>query len=115
MKKRQMERWVKALKSGKYEQGSEKLYNPETNAYCCLGVLTHINKQYLKDYESKDVYCGKTESLPDSIMAHTGIQESMGEYVCPEGFEDNLARLNDEGNLSFTEIADIIEQNYKRL
>lgn len=31
--------WIKALRSGKYTQAKEYLYNPYQKGYCCLGVL----------------------------------------------------------------------------
>lgn len=37
-----MEKWVKALRSGKYEQG--KSYLKKDNKYCCLGVLYDVLK-----------------------------------------------------------------------
>jgi len=50
MKKKIMEKWVKALRSGKYKQCREKLcaVSGKTGAesYCCLGVLTDL---YLKE------------------------------------------------------------------
>jgi hypothetical protein len=36
------DKWVKALRSGKYKQGRGILYNPEEKSFCCLGVLEHI-------------------------------------------------------------------------
>ena len=37
------EKWLTALKSGEYTQGPRKLYNIDTNRYCCLGVLANIH------------------------------------------------------------------------
>ena len=34
------QKWVNALRSGEYEQGSEKLYSGR--GYCCLGVLCDL-------------------------------------------------------------------------
>jgi hypothetical protein len=34
--------WVKALMSGEYNQTTETLYNPDEDAYCCLGVLCEV-------------------------------------------------------------------------
>lgn len=34
--------WVKALRSGDYEQGESVLYDKQTNSYCCLGVLARV-------------------------------------------------------------------------
>ncbi len=36
------EKWIAALRSGKYEQGQDVLFNEESNTYCCLGVACHI-------------------------------------------------------------------------
>ena len=50
MKKNIMQKWTKALRSGKYSQCTEKLceVDGETGkeSYCCLGVLTDL---YLKE------------------------------------------------------------------
>jgi hypothetical protein len=50
MKKKIMEKWVKALRSGEYKQCQETLcsvdYNTGEKSYCCLGVLTDL---YLKE------------------------------------------------------------------
>lgn len=42
LSKKVKDKWVKALLSGKYEQGKEKLYNTIDNTYCCLGVAREI-------------------------------------------------------------------------
>lgn len=53
------QKWIKALKSGKYQQGNAKLCqrikkndNPEqyTYGYCCLGVLTEL---FLEEFPGK--------------------------------------------------------------
>ena len=33
------DKWVAALRSGKYKQGSGQLHNTMNDTYCCLGVL----------------------------------------------------------------------------
>lgn len=114
MKKRQMERWVKALRSGKFKQWSGRLYVAEAEGHCCLGVLCAINEKSLTLKEQKEMFCGEAESLFSSIMDLTGIKDAEGQFIDLSGTIGNLAHLNDNGK-SFTEIADIIEQNYKRL
>ena len=37
-----MKKWVKALNSGEFKQGQMRLYDPEKNSYCCLGVLCDL-------------------------------------------------------------------------
>lgn len=33
------QKWLEDLESGKYTKGTGKLFNPEENSFCCLGVL----------------------------------------------------------------------------
>lgn len=41
MKYKRINKWLNALESGKYKQTKSKLYNNNTNGFCCLGVLTN--------------------------------------------------------------------------
>ena len=36
-------KWVEALRSGNYKQGTNYLNNRDENTFCCLGVLCEIN------------------------------------------------------------------------
>lgn len=36
------EKWVAALRSGKYKQGKDFLYNKDEDTYCCLGVACKV-------------------------------------------------------------------------
>lgn len=36
-------KWITALRSGEYKQGTRALYNKSNNTFCCLGVLCHVN------------------------------------------------------------------------
>ena len=49
------EKWLKALRSGKYIQTSNTLINDNADEYCCLGVackLVDIEDEYLVSYGS---------------------------------------------------------------
>jgi hypothetical protein len=35
-------KWVKALRSGKYKQAEGTLYNKDKDSFCCLGVLKDL-------------------------------------------------------------------------
>lgn len=123
MKYKVMKQWVKALRSGKYKQGTGLLNGPE--GFCCLGVLCDISKRgkWLKDY-----YCGanayllKGETqiygLPAKVMEWAGMEKTNGGeefFRCEISHrQKNLIGLNDSGK-SFKEIAKIIEKNYKKL
>lgn len=99
MQKELEESWVKALRSGEYEQGQGALCN--NGQYCCLGVLAEITGN-LKPYQDTPY-------------------KSMGQYVFFPGmdfFQEvglsdwdgyTLAEMNDGGS-TFKEIADYIEK-----
>ena len=99
--------WVEALRSGKYLQGKFQLkYN---NTYCCIGVLCEIN--YKLD-EQGFLSDGNENYLNDELVKEFNM-DSAGKF---EGFEiegySSLVQLNDDGNFTFNEIADIIEKYF---
>jgi len=123
MKKAIMEKWVKALRSGKFEQTQHVLH--DNNGYCCLGVLCELapNTEFSQktagdtggfliegtevEEEVEETY---SSVLPPSVMNWAGMFSCTGG---PQGWQkESLASMNDKGK-SFTEIADIIEKNYK--
>ena len=100
MNKELLTRWVEALRSGEYRQGTGRLqytdYDEDCIKYCCLGVLQHIEPSI------KVHRLFPKELLDnDSLFEHTG--------VCIE--QRDLAERNDFG-VTFPEIADIIEEDY---
>lgn len=117
MNKEYKEKWIAALRSGKYKQGKGVLRN-SNNEFCCLGVLCDI---VLKD--NPDIGSWKNTSdncyyfstgivdydytyLPQVISDITGINRR-GE------FSENSAPLttyNDSYGITFNQIADIIER-----
>ncbi len=102
MKQAIKKKWLKALRSGEYEQGIGELREDETH-YCCLGVLGDIlGIKWGKEYK-----LGKAE--------HLGVLPRY--YACglSDYTQENLASRNDGRNglhkHSFSEIADYIEAN----
>jgi hypothetical protein len=97
MKKKIAMDWVKALRSGKYEQGQGTL-KTEDGKFCCLGVLREIGyapMSYTWDGSLSDrdsEVCG---------MSNVGTE-------CVGMTQSELAKLND-GGATFDEIADLIE------
>jgi hypothetical protein len=51
VKKDVAQKWVEALRSGKYEQASEKLRESEEMRFCCIGVLCDIYREVRPDTE----------------------------------------------------------------
>ena len=128
MKKKVMEKWVKALRSGSYKQGRHALkYKTKAGVvrHCCLGVLCDL---YQKEHKVKlrtDLNPGKDElerckvflfddneaGLPDRVMIWSGISSDDGVLHMDT---QTLASMNDNGS-DFKKIADIIEEEYKDL
>lgn len=121
MNKKIADKWVKALRSGKYKQGKSRLRTD--NEYCCLGVLCDISKQgeWIKFKNTKNYrYASdKLGSNSPNFYAHllsyilkwAKMRSAAGEF---EGCSIALTGLNDGGR-SFEAIATIIEENWEKL
>lgn len=129
------EAWVKALRSGEYEQGEGKLCRPahsdmndtDKDEHCCLGVLTDLaiklgkvgltakDGEYSVFYVSGD---GQSDEayLPDVVAEWSGLNSPNPQvrYTDEHGFEryELLGNLNDSGSHTFAMIADLIEANF---
>lgn len=119
MNKQLKAKWIKALRSGEYQQGRNHLYKEyrlkdgkSVHRFCCLGVLEHIANDApwvpYKVSEASTEYCLKNAS---------GIQS--GAYLTCElarkaklnrDTQYRLASFNDGGH-SFEQIAGWIEKN----
>ncbi len=91
------EKWLKALRSGEYKQGKRTLRKDDL--FCCLGVACDI-----MGYSKEDTEGGCY--IPTSFERVPKILRASGEIP------NHLGRMNDnKGGMSFSEIADYIEEN----
>ena len=121
--KRLKAKWVKALRSGKYVQGTEELLkthydddddddsseeNQDQDQYCCLGVLAKICG--LADTDLRNVEL-PSELSPDLCNKFPPMlrQEVEDENDKPT-IVGKLTKMNDSGNWSFKRIASYIER-----
>ncbi len=109
-------RWVTALRSGEFEQGTG--YLSEGGRYCCLGVLCRVAEPELDSAGVRVVVAdrmyvdGNHGVLTDDVAAILGMPNGSGvlndmptdEY----GGHPELSALNDSG-ATFDQIADVIE------
>lgn len=116
------EKWVEALRSGKYKQGRGYLgdLSGEDASFCCLGVLCELavaEGVITRSCDGKRLaYDDNITSLPKSAVAWAGMRNcvgyversDMGMTALGNGFD--LITLNDDGS-SFDEIASMIEQH----
>lgn len=97
------ERWIEALESGEYEQGSGELHvlgydipsmgEARPDKFCCAGVLCHLAVQdgVVETGEGEPgcavAYDGEFAYLPDSVIRWAGLSYE-GERVEPDGAFD---------------------------
>lgn len=111
---------LKALRSGKYKQGRDALFEPDNSldgpekdgSFCCLGVFCHA---VLDIPVSFLVYTGYPEHVdhPAVVDIRGEIGDGPGEsdfwWVLYKGKRVGLDALNDSG-MSFKQIANIIHR-----
>ena len=123
--------WLEALRGGEYTQGSAYLRRrqdwAEEFSYCCLGVLCDLAEKSgvvsgevrVEPWDAEVTYYGDDAAmnmLPLVVVEWAGLSNNSGQLsravpVNDRGLAyDTLWELNDSGNLSFDEIADVIEE-----
>lgn len=127
MKKSIAKRWIKALRSGEYEQGREVLRTSD-GKFCCLGVLADMYRKERKkgwDAVVKDPTGGDAKGTnyyypSEAVCEWAGLNEYKGTPRGGVRLErgsrafGNLAQMNDEG-CTFNMIADMIEKHVEKL
>ena len=101
-------KWLAALRSGDYTQDTGRL--KKDNGFCCLGVLCDISGlgQWIPHPSLPDEYDDGSDQnqrrvyLPWNVHVHSGLTAD-NEY--------DLARMNDQRKLTFSQIADYVEEN----
>lgn len=105
--------WLRALRSGKYQQSAGALSGvyftgpaPTSSiAYCCLGVLAHVTGHLNADgvcLTATGKNTGADTLLADSVRTLFGITRRQ---------HLDLAHLNDVEGYDFNQIADYIKEN----
>jgi hypothetical protein len=113
--------WVDALRSGNYRQDQWVLRRnvPSDKPVCCaLGVLCEIAvnagvvERYCPDDRSLVMYGdGRAmKTLPREVMQWAGVRSSEVMLEDQDGGEVSVSCLNDHENMSFEQIATIIEE-----
>lgn len=122
-------KWLEALRSGKYVQGTDCLRNSE-DQYCCLGVLCDVydtsqwhpeisfgkHRKYCTTDDFDDMYIPFSLYKAFGVSSHNPKLPVSGDLQRRLENDHNihttdigLARLNDLG-FTFNEIADLIDQ-----
>lgn len=105
-------RWVAALRSGEYQQGSDFL-NCQGN-YCCLGVLCDLAvKDGECEWDSRGPVMrmcidGNSVTLPQVVREWAGLPAANPRLIYDD-IDLPVSELNDEIGLKFPQLADLIE------
>lgn len=115
MKKSVANKWVIALRSGKFTQGQGRLCT--NGKHCCLGVLCEIAPKTLGiergiDDKGRTTFDTVAWDLPIKVQEWADIKQRDGSFY-KDGKNKSLQYMNDDLLLSFNQIADYIEKNYK--
>lgn len=131
--------WVSALRSGQYPQCRGELRNSSGLGYCCLGVLSQLavdagvqKEPYIgpmtgfssleyQTYWYPSENGSEFAALTEETRKWAGLLDADPhvEFIDPsdpgstETTRDSLAGLNDDWELDFSQIADIIERDDK--
>jgi hypothetical protein len=107
--KRQAMKWIKALRSGEYEQGYGQLETHD-HKFCCLGVACKI---FIPEGKQVRLYGILKGGMPTSqTYAPNWLQTVNSEIACLNQFGYGLSNYNDGCGYTFDEIADIIQLVY---
>ena len=121
MKKEIADKWIKALRSGKYKQGRGRL-NYHDKELCCLGVLCEvalsegldISKELETDADgtlSVYSYDENPHYLPESIIKWADIKPCDND----RSFLAEMVSMNDDQDSTFHEIAELIGKNQQHI
>ena len=103
-------KWLKALRSGKYKQGTFALHR-SNGTFCCLGVLCDIGP-WNGEWKECDIGVFNYH-IPGKNELTGRITGDMGALVgLTQKDLDELIKLNDNKKLTFEQIADELEQSF---
>jgi hypothetical protein len=129
MRKEDAAKWLKALRSGKYEQTTGTLCEKddiyENPGYCCLGVMQDVlgkvqegkelpTLRWLQDHKIKISFPECGDFTPDGRNSAVDIP-LVPPVVIGHSRYDTVSSLNDESDMNFKEIAAILDKRIKRV
>lgn len=103
--------WLAALRSGEHKQGVGTLKMGD--GFCCLGVLcdlhaqSHPGNRWYPKKTRGEYYQGETTYPTTEVIKWAGLEKR--DPITSKGA---LSHMNDSGNYSFEQIADIIEREF---
>lgn len=105
------QKWVTALRSGEYKQGTSWLYTylgDDTFEYCCLGVAACVLDIPIANMNWATLSAITHPNLTQDII---GAISQLPDDGILQSYQVRLMGMNDGEKKTFPEIADYIEQN----
>lgn len=105
-------KWVKALRSGNYKQGSHTLKERHSDGvikYCCLGVACEVAEAKIPYKHNNVSYIQKDSGIRGISKIPAMLIGDESDYK--NDLAEKLAGMNDSGRWSFDKIATWIEVN----
>jgi hypothetical protein len=114
MNKEWKEKWIKALRSGKYRQAREALNSSE--GMCCLGVLGDLavkaeKAEWIEEGYEIDKFLVPIGDISNGLNSYLPASMASDLFGLTEKEQVTLADMNDGDGLSFKQIANYIEEN----
>lgn len=108
--------WIERLMSGKSVKHKGKLFSPNKNSNCCLGVAARVC-----GVDGKDKYVASLSNYPDVTnkirINNSGridmsrVKQKWKKYFDSKGINYNLISLNDDTNMTHKQIGEFINEN----
>lgn len=121
------ERWVEALRSGRYKKAMRRLGSRESGVeeQCALGVLCELavldgvivrHEIGIDDYTPVTIfaYGDSTENLPVEVMDWAGLDAVDPHVINQDGNISAITELNDGCGLEFDAIAKLVDADPDR-
>ena len=105
-------KWLDALRSGEYRQGTTRLKTKYTDQFCCLGVLCDL---YIKENEQNIRWEDDHILVDGEDYTYTCYPPLVvEEWVGLKGYLGNSVANKNDGGMSFEEIAKVLEESWQR-
>lgn len=106
------QKWVKALRSGKYRKGTHKLRSTvnRKHYYCAIGVAVHVALK--SGVKPPEYFTWDQGSCPRAVQEWLGYTGISGKYLLLNG--QSVVALNDGTRSTFKRIAKEIEAHADR-
>lgn len=108
------QKWVKALRSGKYRKGTHKLRSTvnRRHYYCAIGVAVHVALKSGVKIPAEEYFIWGQGSCPRAVQEWLGYTGNGGKFLLLNG--ESIAALNDGTRSTFKRIAKEIEAHADR-